>query len=99
MKCRHEAKAHWLHADDTVCDYLCETTRMYGHNFDILQPEENGQAFNRLMPIPHPAHKRNNLFGPCISATGDVFWGRDYERLWYRARCWFHKRAGLDIPN
>lgn len=99
MKCRHERAPSWLDPDDTVCDWLCELTRMYGHGWDILQPDQDHQAFNRLMVIPHPAHKRNNLYGPCISPKGDVFRGRDYERLWYRARCWFHKRAGLDIPN
>jgi len=27
-----------------------------------------------------------------------TFRGGLYEKLWYRARCWFHKQNGEDIP-
>ncbi len=43
------------------------------------------------------------IYGPRVVTYHDghiaVFYGGDYEQLWYRARCWFHKKHGEEIPQ
>lgn len=43
------------------------------------------------------------VYGPRIvtyeNGETAVFYGGDYEQFWYRARCWFYKRNGEDIPG
>lgn len=47
----------------------------------------------------HPEGKYVHTCARCRMQYDRSVRGHDYEQLWYRSRCWFQKRAGLDIPN
>lgn len=47
----------------------------------------------------HKPGKYDHKCARCRMEFDRVVRGHDYEQLWYRARCWFLKRAGEDIPN